>query len=92
MLNCIRALLWINYQKLWVTFSDWMMSESLRNRTDRNLKMLHNSEKHEKYKRENIFQIKGREYKIHESNAKTSACKVVRYEDINSVSVSQSIG
>ena len=39
------------------------LAEPLHNRTDRNLKTLHNSEKHEKYKRQNIFQIKGRECK-----------------------------
>ena len=64
----------------------------LRNRTDPNLKTLHNSDKHEKYKCENIFQIKKRECKTHESNAKTSACQFVRYQDIKSVSVGQSIG
>ena len=32
------------------------LAESLWNRTDRNLKTLHNSGKHEKYKPEKIFQ------------------------------------
>ena len=31
------------------------LAESLRNWTDRNSKTIHNSEKHEKYKRESIF-------------------------------------
>ena len=48
--------------------------ESLRKWTDRNLKAIHNSEKHEKYKRENIFQIKEQESKNFESYPKTRAC------------------
>ena len=47
----------------WQELDFLKLAESLRNWSDRNLKTLHNSEKHEKYKRQNIFQIKGRECK-----------------------------
>ena len=53
------------------------LAEPLRNRTNRNLKTLHNSEKHEKYKRENIFQRKGRKFKDRQPKPKTSVCKIV---------------
>ena len=69
----------------WQEFDFLKLAESLRNRTDCNLKTLHNSEKHEKYKRENIFQWKGRECKNRESNPKAS----VRDQDIKPLSVSQ---
>ena len=47
--------------------------ESLRKWADRNPKTIHDSEKHEKYKRENVSQIKEQESKNRESNPKTSA-------------------
>ena len=53
------------------------LAEPLHNRTDRNLKTLHNSEKHEKYKRQNIFQRKGRKFKGRQPRPKTSVCKIV---------------
>ena len=81
----------INYQQLLVILSDWMMSdknltfiklaESLRNWTDCNPKAIHNSEKHEKYMRENT--LKERESKNRESNPKTRVCIIVRNQDIN---------
>ena len=64
---------------------------SLRNWTDRNLKRIYNSEKHEKYNRENIFKTKGRQCKNRESNPKTSVCNIVRNQDIKPLSVSHSI-
>ena len=67
--------------------------ESLRNWTDRNPKTICNSEKHEKYKRENVFQIKEQESKNRESNPKTRACtyceksghKTSEWESVSSI-------
>ena len=39
----------------WQELDFLKLAESLRNWTDRNSKTIHNSEKHEKYKRESIF-------------------------------------
>ena len=50
------------------------LEESLHKLTDRNPKTTHNSAKHQKYKRENVFQIKEQEPKNRESNPKTRAC------------------
>ena len=68
------------------------LAESLRSWTDCNAKAMHSSEKHEKYKRENIFQIKGRECKNLESNPKTNVSNAVRNQEIKPLSVGQSIG
>ena len=48
--------------------------ESLRKWTDRNPKTICNSEKHKKYKRENVFKIKEQESKNRQSNPETRAC------------------
>ena len=101
-LMCLQGSLWISYGNLWVVFlgldDEWQgwdflkLAEPLHKWTDRNLKRIHNSDKHEKYKRENIFQIKRRECKNREANPKTSICKSVRNQDIKPVSVRQSKG
>ena len=52
---------------------------------------MHNSEKHEKYKREKIFEIKGRECKNRESNPQASVRKIGRNQDIKPMIASQSI-
>ena len=72
----------------WQELDFLKLAESLRNRTDRNLKTIHNSEKHEKHKRENMFQIKKREGKNSLSNMKTSVFKIVRNQDIKPLRVS----
>ena len=53
---------------------------------------MHNSEKDEKYKRANIFEIKGRECKNRESNPQASVWKIARNQEIKPVSPSQSKG
>ena len=58
----------------WQKWDFHKLIESLRKWTDRNPKTIHNSEKHEKYKRENVFQTKEQESKNRESNPKTRAC------------------
>ena len=47
---------------------------SLRKWNDRNPKTIYYSEKHEKYKHENVFQMKEQESKNCEPNPKTRAC------------------
>ena len=39
----------------WQKWNFPKLAESLRKRTDRNPKTIHNSEKHKKYKRENVY-------------------------------------
>ena len=54
---------------------------------------MHNSEKHEKYKRENVYQIKEQEFKNRESNSKPrvslfcekSGRKASESETVNSI-------
>ena len=48
--------------------------ESLCKWTDVNPRTIHDSEKHEKYKLENVFQVKEQESKNRESKSKTCAC------------------
>ena len=67
--------------------------ESLRNWTDGNPKTTHSSDKHEKYKRESVYQIEEQEYKTRESNSKLRVCiyceksghKINKCESVSSI-------
>ena len=71
--------------------------ESLRKWTDRNSKTIHNSEKLEKYKRKNVYQIKEQDSKNCESNSELlvsiycekSAQKAGKFDSVSSIEESR---